>query len=92
MVKVFIQEKVGSKLVWAIRKVISVGAIRKVISVGAIRKVINVGGRVQRAVKGNDPHVKLFCCLMWLYDFLKLAFEIKNEFCSFPLILMLIYT
>jgi hypothetical protein len=28
MVKVFIQEKVGSKLTWAIRKVISVGAIR----------------------------------------------------------------
>jgi hypothetical protein len=26
MVKVFIQEKVGSKLAWAIRKVISVGA------------------------------------------------------------------
>jgi hypothetical protein len=34
MVKVFMQEKVGSKLAWAIRKVISVVAIRKVISVG----------------------------------------------------------
>jgi hypothetical protein len=36
---------------------------------GAIRKVISVGGRVQRqAVKGNDPHVKLLCCLMWLSE------------------------
>jgi hypothetical protein len=44
MVKVFIQEKVGSKIAWAIRK--------EGDRVGA-------GGRVRvqkQAVEGNDPH------------------------------------
>jgi hypothetical protein len=63
MVKVFIQEKVGSKLAWAIRKVISVGAIRKVISVGA---------EYRQAVKGKCKAIVL---LMWLSDFLKLVYK-----------------
>jgi hypothetical protein len=75
MVNVFMQEKVGSKLAWAIRKVISVGAIRKVISVGAEYR-----DRLWRVTTHMEAWEGKYQAIVFfnVTDFLKLVYCVAN--------------